>query len=98
MLPLASEHERLPPVFAAVWRQREDVAVWLAQRIEEMEVSMVGLLSVAVPVNSEEKIDPVTEELGEALQKCNISVVACLMGRVADRIGDVCVFNAEHIK
>lgn len=98
ILPDFAENDGVPPVLAKGMASPDDATSWLAERIVEIEGLVGELPSIAVLVNSEDEVRPVAGALGDALVEHNISVEACLDGRVRGRDGAVRVFNVQHIK
>lgn len=76
----------------------EPTARWLAARIREIDRFVGELPSIAVLVNSEDDVVPISEALAQALEDQNIRVTACRNGQVKGSEGSVRVFNVEHIK
>ena len=94
ILPDFAENDGLPPVLTQGMASLDEATLWLADRILEIE-SLVGELpSIAVLVNAEDEVRPVAGALRDALVDNNISVEACLEGRVRGRDGAVRVFKA----
>jgi hypothetical protein len=76
----------------------EMTASWLAARIKEIDRFVGELPSIAVLVNSEDDVVPVSDALTQALEDQSIRVTACRNGQVRGSEGSVRVFNVEHIK
>lgn len=76
----------------------EPTASWLAARIREIDRFVGELPSIAVLVNSEDDVVPVSDALTQALEDQSIRVTACRNGQVRGSEGSVRVFNVEHIK
>lgn len=93
-----ADNAGVTPVLAKGLANLGDVTSWLAERIIEIEGFVGELPSIAVLVNSEDEVRPVAGALSDALAEHNISVEACLDGRVRGRDGAVRVFNVQHIK
>lgn len=98
ILPDFAENEGVPPVLAKNMSSLNSATSWLAERIVEIEGIVGELPSIAVLVNDENEVGPVAATLSDALVEHNISVEACLDGRVRGRDGAVRVFNVQHIK
>ena len=96
------DHEKnnqgVPPALAVQMRKKSEIANWLAQRIHEIERFLNQLPSIAVFVNGEDEIQPMTAALDDALANLNIHAVACSEGRILGEARDIRVFNVEHIK
>ncbi|OGQ97427.1 MAG: hypothetical protein A2521_08560 [Deltaproteobacteria bacterium RIFOXYD12_FULL_57_12] len=76
----------------------KDLANWLGARICEVEQCVGTVPSIAIFVDSEPAVEPLTKDLSEVLQKQNIQVVSCPQGRVMGQDGAVRVFDVQHIK
>lgn len=97
-LPDFADDEGVSPVFATGMADLASTAIWLANRIKEIEKSVDMLPTIAVLVNSEDAVRPVALALGNALIEENITVEPCPDGKVKGRDGTVRVFNVQHIK
>ncbi|PJK29138.1 ATP-binding domain-containing protein [Minwuia thermotolerans] len=98
VLPDFADNEGVRPVLARGLENNQDIASWLAQRIAEIDANFDDLPSIAVLVNTEDAVRPVSDALGDVLADYNISVEACHDGRIKGRDGAVRVFHVEHIK
>ena len=100
VLPEFTDNECVPPVLSEGMSLQGDVIHWLAQRIAEIESFVEHLPSIAILVDSEEKVNSIAEELNlnEKLSNLNIRVVACPKGQVKGQDNDVRVFDVQHIK
>lgn len=76
----------------------EQLAEWIAARIEEVERSLGRLPSIAVFVDGDYLIDPLLELIIPRLAAGNIPVVGCKEGRVVGDRQEVRIFDVEHIK
>jgi superfamily I DNA/RNA helicase len=74
----------------------DDVVVWLASRINEVEKSTGVFPTIAVLVNSESAVQPMAEQLTPHLT--NLKAIACSEGRSLGEGTDVRVFDIRHIK
>ncbi len=92
------DNEGVEPVLATGLSQRGAIAGWLADRIGEIERFTKVLPSIAVLVNGEDDVIPLTDALSEALASKNIHAVACSRGNLAGQDNDVRVFDVQHIK
>lgn len=97
-LPANVDNEGVPPILGTGLRETNDVIDWLAQRIVEIEKLTRPLPSVAVLVNDESLVGPVSEALGKVLADQNLNVVACYEGRAVGEESDIRVFDVQHIK
>lgn len=96
-LPDRIDNEGEPPVLAENLAENE-LADWLGKRIVEVEQRIGKLPSIAVFVDGEPSVEPLTSRLAAALTEYNINVVSCPQGRVMGQDGDVRVFDVQHIK
>ena len=76
----------------------DDVLLWLAERILEIERFVGQLPSTAIFVNSESEVAPVAEALNAALAEDNIQVIACHEGQAMGQESSIRVFDIQHIK
>ena len=74
------------------------LAIWLKERIVEIEKVTGRLPSIAVLVNEEDEVQKVASVLDEALLDLNIRCEACVGGRSRGRDQNVRVFDVQHIK
>lgn len=74
------------------------LAAWLGSRICEVEQRIGKVPSIAIFVDAESAVEPLTKNLSEALQRQNIQVVSCPQGKVMGHDGAVRVFDVQHIK
>lgn len=76
-----------------------DEAHWLASRIREISrLTDDALPTIAVLVTDPTALDPLADALSEALEEMNVRAVACPKGLVKGQVGDVRIFEVEHIK
>ncbi|MDP1766077.1 MAG: ATP-binding domain-containing protein [Methylotenera sp.] len=97
-LPEHMNNEGVPPVLAEGLSDRMALVGWLASRIQEIELALGQLPSIAILVNSEEEVQPVAAELNSALMSLNIRAVPCPGGLAMRPGNDVRVFDVQHIK
>jgi hypothetical protein len=97
-LPVFSNASGVAPVLVEKINCGKPTAHWLAARIGEIDRFVGELPSIAVLVNCEDDVVPVSESLSQALEDQNIRVTACRNGQVKGSEGSVRVFNVEHIK
>lgn len=96
-LPTHVDNEGVAPAFlesATV----EQVVMWLADRIREIERFVGQLPSTAIFVNLESEVSPIADALNAALVEHNIQVIACQEGRAVGQESNVRVFDIQHIK
>ena len=76
-----------------------DIANWIKDRLSEIVQNTEGILpSIAVLVESEERVEPLAKQLNTALQEFNIKVEACVNGKNLGTKSTVRVFCVDHIK
>jgi hypothetical protein len=97
-LPINVNSEGVAPALLEGVSDPVDVVDWLAQRILEIELFVGQLPSIAVFVESEAEVQPVTDALNAALAAENTQVVACTKGQVMGQDNEVRVFDVQHIK
>jgi len=96
-LPACVSNEGADPVLAKDITGQA-IAEWLASRIVEIERFTLKFPSIAVLVNREDEVQPLTGALNESLSGQNIRAVACREGQVVGQDNDVRVFDVQHIK
>lgn len=97
-LPPHTNTEGVSPVLGTNLKNLRQQAIWLADRITEVQHLTRTLPSIAVLVNEERYVRPVAEELQERLIDQNVQVEACIDGKFVGNEGRVRVFNITHIK
>lgn len=97
-LPAHVDNEGVPPTLLENATEQDEVVVWLAQRIREIEQFLGQMPSIAIFVESEVEVQPLADALNEALAAENAQVVACPKGQVMGQDNDVRVFDVQHIK
>ena len=98
VLPEHADGTGVLPVLAENISSDEDVSVWMACRVTEIEEFVGQLPSIAVLVPEESQVTPMAEALGTALFEQNINVVACPHGQAIGQDNDIRVFDVQHIK
>lgn len=96
-LPTLVDNDGVPPALLE-GVSTDDVVLWLAERILEIERFVGQLPSTAIFVNSEKDVGPIAEALNAALAEDNIPVMACREGQAVGQEGNVRVFDIQHIK
>jgi DNA helicase IV len=97
-LPEGVDNEGVPPVLVESLPSVAAVALWLAQRINEIEDFVKKLPSIAVLVMSEAEVEPLAEALSKRLADNNLRAIACRDGQTMGNENDVRVFDIQHIK
>jgi hypothetical protein len=98
VLPQFLNETEVAPALVESILPGDATANWLAARIKEIDRFMEELPSIAVLVNTEDEVVPVSATLARVLEDQNIRVTACRNGQVKGSDGSVRVFNVEHIK
>lgn len=80
-LPEHYNHPGVEPVLLGGISDVDDIAKWLAQRIEEIEESVKVLPTIGILVTSDEDVEPLAVALTRALEHLNIEAEACLGGK-----------------
>lgn len=96
-LPSESTHEGVKPVLLED-ASEEDAAQWITERIKEVERSVGKMPTIAILVNSEADVKPMTNRLTACLEVVSLKAVACEEGKALGEDGDVRVFDIQHIK
>lgn len=96
-IPDESNHDGVSPVLCEQVDE-EQAALWIAERIKEVERSVKKLPTIAVLVNSEAEVKPTAELLNQYLEEINLSAIACEEGKALGEGTDVRVFDIQHIK
>jgi hypothetical protein len=87
-----------------VWPQlvekytKQQLALWLCERIIEIERAVGLLPSIAIFVDGEAQINELVHDLRPLLAARNLKVVGCADGRVVGDEQEVRVFDVQHIK
>jgi len=98
-LPVDSVHTGVPPVLLENSSDIESTANWLADRIGDVEkILQQKMPTVAVLVNSEDKVKPMADALNNHLDENNLKAVPCFEGQSLGEGTDVRVFDVKHIK
>lgn len=97
-LPLNMDSAGVPPALLEGAATLATVVPWLADRIREIERFVGQLPSIAIFVNAEGEVEPLTEALNAALVEHNIPVSACREGQAVGYESNVRVFDIQHIK
>lgn len=97
-LPEQVDNQGVAPVILERAAHVDDVVRWLADRIREIELFVGQLPSIAIFVNGEDDVKPISESLNRELIEDNIQVMPCPNGQVIGQDNDVRVFDVQHIK
>lgn len=97
-LPEGVDNDGVPPVLVEGLSSAIEVAVWLAERIREIETFVKELPSIAVLVVSESEVEPLARALNDYLADNNIKAFPCRDGQTIGNENDVRVFDIQHIK
>lgn len=99
-LPEHVIHEGVGPALIEDLSDPEDQAMWLYERIQEVEriVGPQQVPSIAVLVNQEDRVGPMAEALNLMLEDINLQAIACHDGQVLGEHSQIRVFDIAHIK
>lgn len=97
-LPDFNDIEGIAPVWGENLESVSAKAAWLADRMREIETREGRLPSIAVLVNSEDQVEPLTHGLNAALIEINYKAEACKDGKSLGSKETVRVFDIKHIK
>ena len=97
-LPDYSEIDSYSPVLLENTGEPDEIANWLSSRIREIYQNIGSLPSIAVFVNDERQVRPLSDLLRLALEDVSIGVEACENGKVRGQDANVRVFDIQHIK
>ena len=87
------------PVIGRSLSTLENQARWLSERIREIDKFTDGSLpTIAVLVSDSSALEPLAQALSAELEDMNIRAVDCPKGMVKGQVGDVRIFEVEHIK
>ena len=95
--PRGGEEADVRPLLAERLADAE-LAVWLSQRIYEVERAIGRLPSIAIFVDGDDLIDPLYNATQGLLAERNIPIVGCKEGRVVGDAREVRIFDIRHIK
>jgi superfamily I DNA/RNA helicase len=84
------------PALAIGLRTDEQIAEWIAVRIAEAISGTVP--SIAILVDAEERVLPLSRAMNDALSHTNITSVPCQGGLSVGQDNQVRVFDVRHIK
>jgi len=97
-VPSSMAMDGVPPVLIENVSDKDEIAIWLADRISEIE-SSVGLMpTVAVLVENENAVEEISNALDILLEDNNLTVKACKEGQVLGDGSEIRVFDIQHIK
>lgn len=89
----------VPAVIGVAVAGNTAIANWVKDRVSEIVQNTDGILpSIAVLVESEDRVEPLAKQLNAALQEFNIKVEACVNGKNLGTKSTVRVFCVDHIK
>ncbi len=99
-LPEEMQNEGIDPVLLEGATELDDIAIWLMERLQEVEqIAGIGEMpTVAVLVNTEKEVKPMAEALNEMVEEINLRAVACSDGQSLGEGTDIRVFDVQHIK
>jgi DNA helicase IV len=89
----------VPAVIGVAVAGNTAIANWVKDRVSEIVQNTEGILpSIAILVESEDRVEPLAKQLNAALQEFNIKVEACVNGKNLGTKSTVRVFCVDHIK
>lgn len=94
----AADLENEPWPQMAQHLSKDDTALWVAERIREIEETVGSLPSIAVFVESDEHAFDLCRRVRPLLARSNVEIVDCPGGRILDSSQKVRVFDIQHIK
>lgn len=97
-LPPDMVNDGFPPALLENAVELDDVAIWLIARLDEVEIIADQMPTVAILVNTEEDVKPMTAALNEAAEETNLRAVACSDGQSLGEGSDIRVFDVKYIK
>lgn len=98
IFPKNTENSGFNPVLLENAIDKNDTAIWLAERIIEIEKNVSELPSIAILVHAESEVGETANLLKNLLEDNNIDVAACIEGKVIGNKTAVRVFDIQHIK
>lgn len=97
-LPKNHSHIGFAPVLIEDCSGIENVALWLFERIREVEMNIRKMPTIAVLVNSEDEVKPMAEKLTVHLEEISLRAMPCSEGQALGERSDIRVFDVQHIK
>jgi hypothetical protein len=97
-LPQHVDNDGVMPALAIGLRTDEQIAEWIAVRIAESEAISGTVPSIAILVDAEERVLPLSRAMNDALSHTNITSVPCQGGLSVGQDNQVRVFDVRHIK
>ncbi len=97
-LPKDSMHDGVSPILLEHAQDAEIVAEWISSQIGVIERNLEILPTIAVLVNDEAEVKPMTESLNQYLEDMSLKAVACEEGKSLGEGTDIRVFDIQHIK
>lgn len=76
----------------------DEVVLWLAYRIREIQIQLTILPSIAILVHAEKDIEPLATALASLLSEDATPVMGCPNGQVIGEEHAVRIFDVQHIK
>lgn len=95
--PDGVEDIAVPPLLAENLRTAA-LARWLTERIRDVERALGSVPSIAIFVDSDERIDSLVDRLRPLLSEHNLDVVGCKEGRIVGGESQIRVFDVQYIK
>lgn len=95
--PPHMEDADIPPLLIE-GAQGEQLAMWLAARVHEVERALRTVPSIAIFVDGDERIDPLVRAMKPHFAERNLDVVGCKEGKVVGSERQIRVFDVQYIK
>lgn len=97
-LPSEFVHDGVSPLIIENVGDIETAAEWIAHKVQVIEKTLKVLPTIAVLVNEESEVKPMTEKLNQYLEDMSLKAVACEEGKSLGEGTDIRVFDIQHIK
>lgn len=97
-LPKEYIHEGVAPTLFEGAENTDMAAEWITTQIAVIERSLNLLPTIAVLVNDESEVKPMTDKLNQYLEDMSLKAVACEEGKSLGEGTDIRVFDIQHIK
>jgi len=97
-LPADYMHDGVSPLLVENVDNIDSAAEWIAGQVHVIEKTLKVLPTIAVLVNAESEVKPMTEALNQYLEDMSLKAVACEEGKSLGEGTDIRVFDIQHIK
>lgn len=75
-----------------------ELAIWLCNRIQEIERNIGAVPSIAIFVDGDDKIDPLLDDLKPLLAEHNLEVIGCKEGQFMGTESKIRIFDIQYVK